>query len=65
MIRTILPITCHGREVSLIIININIITILNLNIDDGMNIDNWTLDEIIQMVQDYYVYCTGDQADTG
>ena len=26
-----------------------------------MNIDNWSLDDLMQMVQDYYVYCGGDQ----
>ena len=25
--------------------------------DDGTNIDNWSLEDLAQCVQDYYVYC--------
>ena len=25
--------------------------------EDGTNIDNWSLEDLMQCVQDYYVYC--------
>ena len=57
MIPTTSPITCRGKEVSFQINK----SLKHFNIDNGTDIDNWSLEDLIQMVQEYYVYCGGDQ----
>lgn len=37
--------------------NLNVTNCCFLYIEDGTNVDNWTVDELKQCVRDYYVYC--------
>lgn len=54
MMLKILHIFQDGKEV--IIFEIELFFLL-INLEDGTNIDNWTLEDLTKCVKDYYLYC--------